>query len=146
MLYPQFGLRPPLDPYREMRRLQEELNRVFGATEAAPEGEFPPVNMWVGEHDVIVTARLPGVAPEDVDVSMHEDTLTIKGTRRPEAVEGGAVYRRRERTFGEFSRTIRLPFAGDPDHVEARLADGELEIKIMRPEAERPRRIPVRAA
>lgn len=131
------------DPFLEMRRMQQELNqRLAGLTTAAIE-EFPPVNLWVGENSVAVTAELPGIASEDVDLTVRENTLTIRGERKPEPDDEKFVWHRRERAHGSFSRTLQLPFRVDPDQVEARFADGVLEIELHRPEADRPKKIEI---
>lgn len=132
------------DPFLEMRRMQQELNqRLAGLTTAAIE-EFPPVNLWVGENSVAVTAELPGIASEDVDLTVRENTLTIRGERKPEPDDEKFVWHRRERAHGSFSRTLQLPFRVDPDQVEARFADGVLEIELHRPEADRPKKIAIK--
>ncbi len=132
------------DPFLEMRRMQQELNqRLAGLTTAAIE-EFPPVNLWVGENSVAVTAELPGIASEDIDLTVRENTLTIRGERKPEPDDEKFVWHRRERAHGSFSRTLQLPFRVDPDQVEARFADGVLEIELHRPEADRPKKIAIK--
>lgn len=132
------------DPFLEMRRMQQELNqRLAGLTTAAIE-EFPPVKLWVGENSVAVTAELPGIASEDVDLTVRENTLTIRGERKPEPDDEKFVWHRRERAHGSFSRTLQLPFRVDPEQVEARFADGVLEIELHRPEADRPKKIEIK--
>ena len=72
--------------------------------------------------------------------------LTLSGERRaPELPEGG-TWHRRERAFGRFTRAVRLPFRVDPDKVEARFTDGVLRVAVGRPDADKPRRIEIRAA
>jgi HSP20 family protein len=133
------------DPFAALRRLQDEVDRAFAAPARAA-GGFPAVNMWQGPESVALAAELPGVAPEDVDVSVKEDVVTISGERQAPADEEGAVWHRRERSFGRFSRAIRLPFRVDPDRIEARLQDGVLQIELHRPEADKPRRIQIKAS
>ena len=78
--------------------------------------------------------------------SVKEDVVTIAGERKPPEVAEDTVWQRRERAYGRFSRAIRLPYRVDPDRVEARFADGVLEIELHRPEADKPRRIQIKAA
>ena len=138
----QFGI----DPFAEMRRMQSEMNRlVSNYTRGAEQREFPPVNLWLGDHSVVVTAELPGVSPDKVTINLHEDVLTLQGDRQPDSADGGTVWHRRERAYGRFSRTIQLPFRADPDRVQARFNNGILEIELPRPETDRPRRIEIRA-
>lgn len=145
LLYPSSTLRR--DPFLAMRRLQDEFDRAFAPF--VPErgsAAFPAVNMWQGENSIAVTAELPGVEAEDMEISVKEDTLTLTGERKMPNVGEKAMWHLRERPFERFVRTIRLPFRVDADKVEARFADGVLQIEMQQPEEDRPRRIPVKAS
>ena len=129
------------EPHATLRRIQEEINRAFGDQRWVPSGEFPPINVWRGQDGVIVTAEVPGIKLESIDLTVHQNTLTIKGTREPEAREPEASFHRRERTFGPFARTVALPFNVDADQVKASAQNGILTIELPRPESDRPRKI-----
>ena len=140
------------DPFRELRRLQEEMGRLAGALVpagaggpalAAAAGGFPAVNVFAGRDGIAIVAELPGVEAGDLEVHAHQDTLTILGARRP-ASEDAAAYHRRERRSGAFTRTVQLPYRVDPGRVEARLEDGVLRLSLGRPEEDKPRRIEVK--
>lgn len=136
------------DPFAEMRQLQAEMNRLFedfatDVVEAPEAGAYPPVNVWVGETSVAVTAELPGLARDDIEITIREDTLTIKGERKQPANDDRVVWHRRERNFGPFSRTVALPFRVDPDQAEARFMNGLLEVEIQRPKADQPKKIQI---
>ena len=139
------------DPLRELRRLHDEMGRLAGAlapagaltTAAAGAGGFPAVNLYAGRDGIALVAELPGVEPGDLEVHAHQDTLTIRGARRP-AAEDGRAYHRRERRGGAFTRTVQLPYRVDPDRVEARLEDGVLRLSLQRPEQDKPRRIEIK--
>ena len=92
---------------------------------------------------VVVTAEVPGVNPEDIDISIEGETLTISGSRSEEALPEGAEYRRRERSYGEFTRSIELPFRIDAGSVEANFTNGVLNINLPRLPEEKPRKITV---
>jgi len=120
------------------------MNRLFfGYAPAAR--EFPPINIWLGDDSVVVTSELPGVTADDVNISLQEDVLTLAGARRPKQ-EQDTNWQRRERAYGTFSRAIQLPFQVDPDKVQARFNNGSLEIEMERLEADRPKKIQIRAA
>ena len=146
----RFGFDPfrefGLDPFREMRRIQNEMNRIFEGAERPAAQEWPPVNLWIGDDSIVFTAELPGIRPEDLDLTVRDDLLTLQGRREPPAEGEKVTWHRRERGWGTFTRTVRLPFRVDPEQVKARFMNGILEIELHRPEAERPRRIQVQAS
>jgi len=140
--FPRLGF----DPFVELRRMQSEMNRLFSGFSTTATRDFPPINIWLGENGVVVTAELPGVTGEDVNLSLQEDVLTLSGKREPKSQEQNVSWQRRERAYGSFSRAVQLPFRVDPDKVQARFNDGVLEIELQRLEADRPKKIEIRAA
>jgi len=94
----------------------------------------------------VITAEVPGVSADEIDISVVGETLTLSGERKPEDLEGGVRYHRRERGGGRFSRSIELPFRVDADKVEAAYDKGILRVTLPRAEADKPRKITVRAA
>jgi HSP20 family protein len=130
------------DPFSEVRRLQDEVNRLFSSYQFAPSAAYPPVNAYANEDGIALTAQLPGVTQDDLEISVFRDTLTLRGRRQPEAPDRQA-YHRRERGQGEFVRNISLPFSVDPERVEATIQDGVLRISLHRPEEDKPKRIRV---
>ena len=143
MLLSDFG-RIGFDPFLEMRRMQQEMNQRLAGLTAGTAQEFPLINLWVGEDSVAVSAELPGIAPDEVDLTVRENTLTLKGERDPRMEDEKSVWHRRERVYGSFSRTMQLPFRVDPQKVEARFANGLLEVELHRPEADRPMKIQIK--
>lgn len=136
-------------PWREMDRLRREMNRIFanwpqrrgwGVTPS-----YPAVNIWTKEDSAIVTAELPGVDPEDMDISVEGDSLTLRCTRQPEAVEEGTTYHRRERRCSSSARTLRLPFQVETNKVEAAFKNGVLSITLPRAEVDKPKTIVVKS-
>ena len=140
--FPRLGF----DPFVELRRMQSEMNRLFSGFSTTATRDFPPINIWLGENSVVVTAELPGVTGEDVNLSLQEDVLTLSGKREPKAQEQNVSWQRRERAYGSFSRAVQLPFRVDPDKVQAHFNNGVLEIELQRLEADRPKKIEIRAA
>ena len=132
------------DPFVELRRMQNEMSRVFSGLAPATR-DFPPINIWLGENSVVVTSELAGVARDDVTINLQEDVLTLEGARRP-TQQQDANWQRRERAYGTFSRVVQLPFPVDPEKVQARYNNGILEIELERLEADRPKKIEIRAA
>ncbi len=133
---------------REMERLRREMNRLVSEWPtrvtwgSAP--SYPAINVWTNEDSAVVSAELPGIEPGEIDISVEDDALTVRGERRPDEEEG-ATYHRRERRYGSFVRTFRLPFRVAADQVEATFKNGVLNIVLPRAEEERPKKISVRA-
>lgn len=133
------------DAVSALRRMQEEMNRTLG-TAGAVATEYPPVNVWRGEEGIIVTAEVPGVSLDDIEVVVHQNTLTIKGRRQAAAGASESGYHRRERAIGPFSRTMALPFSVDAGRVSAAADAGVLTVTLPRPEADKPKRIHIATA
>jgi HSP20 family protein len=140
--FPRLGF----DPFVELRRMQTEMSRLFSGYGATTARDFPPINIWRGENSVVVTAELPGVTRDDVTISLQEDVLTLEGKREPRVLEDNVNWQRRERTYGTFSRAVQLPFRIDANKVQAQFNNGILEIELQRLEADRPKKIEIRAA
>ena len=132
--------------WNDMRRLQREMDSLVSSAFRSRSTDFPAVNLWTCQESAIVTAELPGVDLNDVDISVVGDTLSIRGTRRPLQLGEGETYHRRERGVGEFARVMQLPFRVEPDEVSATLKNGNLSISLPRAHADRPRKIQVRNA
>ncbi len=129
----------------EMHRIQQQINRLLslGSTSAVAH-EFPAINVWTSEEGAIVRTEIPGINPDDVDISLVNDTLTIRGERCSESKLDDEICHRHERGFGQFARSVKLPFAVEPDAVKADFKDGILQIDLPRATAEKPRKISVR--
>ncbi len=135
------------EPLRQLRRMQDEMDRLFGEVVGRGQAaEYPPLNLWTSEHGMVVTAEVPGCSPEAIEITVHQNTLTLRGQRDVEVEGEGVTYHRRERTHGAFGRTVALPFRVDPDAVKADFRDGVLTIALPRPEADKPRRIQISQA
>jgi HSP20 family protein len=137
-----------------MRSLQEEMNRLFdGASGEASESGFPAVNVWSNGDGAVVVAELPGVSPDQVELSVVASTLEIKGERRINPPESSLLKAtkdvsekclRRERGSGAFSRSIELPFAIQTEAVSAEYKNGLLTVTLPRSEADKPKKITIR--
>jgi HSP20 family protein len=125
------------------------MNRLFedyypGRTRTAT--GYPALNVWTNQDGLTVTAEVPGVPPEDIDINVVGDTLTLSGTRKPDELQEGARYHRQERGYGGFTRSIQLPFPVDVAKVEATFKNGVLSVALPRAEADKPRKIAVKTA
>src|SRR3954467_2204179 len=132
------------NPWRDMRRLQDEVNRLFQSA-SAPSSSFPAINVYAHQDGIVITAELPGVKQDQLEITVHRDTVTLRSERHDKPEDAGA-YHRRERGRGSFGRTFGLPFQVDPDKVDAQLRDGVLTLALHRPEHDKPKRIRVSGA
>lgn len=132
-------------PFSELARLQREFDRVFGGGDSFTGSEFPPVNIWSDDDEIVMTAELPGVNPDDLDISVQNNTVTIRGERKTEKLADESQYIRRERGAGTFTRSFRLPMRVDESKVKAEYRRGILELTLPRAEEDKPKRISVKA-
>ena len=150
MLRDPFGRYGYRSPRYEMERLRQEMdqlfNRAFGEARLQTPASYPAMNVWTNDGGVVVTAELPGVDPDDIEISVVGDTLTLSGSRRPDELKEGERYHRRERSAGNFTRTFQLPFRIEDDQVEAVFEKGVLHISLPRAEADKPKKITVKMA
>ncbi|MBN1671771.1 MAG: Hsp20/alpha crystallin family protein [Kiritimatiellae bacterium] len=143
--------RHPWSIFDELESLQHSMNRAFsdlglrGPAES-PRLAYPALNIWGSEEGVIIDAELPGVEAKDVDISVMNDELTLRGKVNVTEPEKGVTCHRQERESGTFSRTIRLPFRANTDAVSAKYENGILRIRVPRPEEEKPKQIAIEAA
>jgi HSP20 family protein len=134
------------EPFRDLSR---EVGRLFETLEPWPTWRiprpFPAINLYDADDCYVLTAELPGMTPEGIDLSLTGETLTLRGERqRPEGIADES-YRRQERPFGRWSRTVPLPGRVDGARVTADVAHGILTVILPKAEAVKPRQITVTA-
>lgn len=136
------------DPARELDSLQTELDRVFGGflRPGTTTGWIPPVDVLEHPDRIVLRADLPGLAPDDLAIEFENGMLRLSGERRSNQRSEGAQFVRSERSWGRFERSFRLPREINPEAIEATFEDGVLELMIPKPEAVKPRRIPIATA
>ncbi len=142
------------DPFREFAQLQERINRVFtDASGRSDEGLMtsgswvPPVDIFQnGTHEVVIKAELPDMKREDIDITVDNGTLTIRGEKRLSSDVKEEQFHRIERQYGTFSRTFSLPPTVDATKVAADYRDGVLTVKLPVREDAKPRQIKVEVA
>jgi HSP20 family protein len=131
-----------------MDQLQREMNRLFDASSKGRvynSPSYPAINIWTNEDGQVISAEMPGVRPDDIDIDVTGDALSISGERKPDEVAREAHYHRRERSYGLFSRTVQLPFMVDTNKVEASFKNGVLTINLPRAEADKPKKIAIKS-
>lgn len=142
------------EPFNAMRQLHDEMNRAFGGALYAPrndDGSSAATSGWTPAVDIreeaerfVIAADIPGVEPKDIEITMENGVLTIKGERRHESTsDGDNGYRRVERVYGTFYRRFTLPDTADAENVSANGKHGVLEVVIPKKAAVQPKRIQV---
>jgi HSP20 family protein len=131
-----------------MDQLQREMNRLFDTSNkervfTAP--SYPAINIWTNENEQIISAEMPGINPDNIDIDVTGDALSISGERKPDEAVKDARYHRRERSYGSFSRTIQLPFMVDTKKAEANFKNGILMISLPRAEVDKPKKITIKS-
>lgn len=133
-------------PWTEMNRLQGELNRMFGGRrEAARRTQSPAVNVWEGDGRLVLTAELPGIEPDDIDVTVTRESVSLRGGSADVELNEGEAWHRRERGSEAFDRTIELPFEVDPDKTEASYEKGLLTLEMHQPEEHKPKKVSIKS-
>lgn len=138
------------DPWREFDALRREMDALFhrvgggkpGASRAR--GVFPPVNLYETAEAYVLTAELPGVEPDDIQVSLEGSVVTLRGERKIDySAEQDANLHRVERQAGDFRRAFELPAAIEADKVEAVHRNGVLMLRLPKSPEHQPRQISV---
>lgn len=142
----------PRDPFEAMMPLREAINRMFEESFVWPRfelftGRFFPIDISETEdkQQYVIEASLPGIKPEEMQITAEGDTLTIRVARKvEEEKKEKGTYVRRERYEGEMTRTVSLPTAIDADKVQATYEHGVLTLRVPKAEGVKPKQIPVK--
>lgn len=145
----RFGDRPYYrNPWAEFEKMRREMDLLTsGMSGGRPAREqanvYPALLISEDARTIYVEAEVAGVRPEDIDISVEGETLTIKGERKPLTPEDKVSYHRREVEYGLFNRAVTLPTRINVDKISARSADGILYITLPKAEEVKPKRISV---
>lgn len=131
------------DPFSELSRLQDDMARAF-RREAPARTYQPAVDIYEEQDAIVVAAELPGVKPEDVNVTVDNGMLTIEGERKFREPKG--ELHRTEALYGKFTRTFALPKTVSADAIEANLDAGVLTVRLPKRAEVKPRKVEVKAA
>ncbi len=139
-------------PMGNLASFQDEMNRMFnqffrgGTGEEAGWGQYtwaPPVDIYETDEALILRVDLPGVPKDAVNIEIHQNTLMLRGERKPAAEVPADRYHRTERPYGTFQRAFVLPTLVDQEHVQATYHDGVLELRLPKSEAAKPKRVAI---
>ena len=126
-------------------RLRQEMDSLFNHYMGFSGfgGDFPPVNIYSGEDELILTADIPGIDVNSLDITCEGKTITLKGERMPVKLGDEEKYIKQERSFGSFVRSFTLPYDIEQTAVHAQYKNGVLLIKLPLSEAAKPKKIEV---
>jgi HSP20 family protein len=140
----------PLGEFQGLRRAMDRLFEDFAPTRSLRSGEGAdltfPVDISESDNAITVKAVLPGIKPEDVEITVSEGVLTVRGQTRQEVNDEKENYYRREIRFGSFARAIPLPTRVNQEHADAEFNDGILTIQLPKAEEVRPKSIRIKGA
>jgi len=138
------------DPFRELSRVQEQVNRFLEDSYLRRPGESSSLTAWAPEVDIhetpealVLEADLPGVDEKDLDIRIENNTLTIRGERKFEKKVSEENYLRVERTYGSFTRSFSLPHTVNTEQIQANYEKGVLTVRLPKREEAKPKQIKV---
>jgi HSP20 family protein len=137
------------EPFRELAALQNEMGRWMGQFTGAGPGNgqsstwMPPVDVWETEDQLVLSFDLPGIPEDKIAVELEDSVLTVSGERERTTERSSERFYRFERRYGTFSRSVTLPQGVREDAIEAAYTDGVLEIRVPKPEEQKPKRIEI---
>jgi HSP20 family protein len=136
------------DPFQDMLSLREAMNQLMEESFVRPNGArgqgfVPALDLSETKDGYLVEAAVPGLKPEDLEITLENNVLTIKGETRKESEDKQRNYHRVERRFGSFQRSITLPNTVKADAIKAELEQGVLKLEIPKAEEVKPRKIAV---
>lgn len=133
-----------MDPFRDLRTVEDEFDRLMGRA-FSRDTWMPALDVRESEDRFEVKVDLPGLDPENVNVTFEDGMLTIQGKRQFESEDRGDTWHRIERGFGTFARSIRLPQTTDTEKIEASFDKGVLTVTVPKSEQAKPKTIRVQA-
>jgi HSP20 family protein len=144
----------PWRPFRDLERMRREMDRVWDSffrekpvVEAGEVGEwFPSLDITETKNDIVVKAEIPGMDPKDIDISLTNDILTIKGEKKQEKEEKEENYHLIERSYGKFIRLVRLPGEVKSDKISASYKNGVLNITLPKSEEAKKKEVKIKVA
>lgn len=140
------------DPFRDLRSLQDEVNRLFSTNLSRTFGDegiargawMPNVDIYENKEQIVLEAELPGMNREDFDLSIENNIITLRGERRFEKKDDGDNYHRVERAYGTFTRSFTLPQTVSAEGATAEYKNGVLRVTLPKREEVKARRIEIK--
>jgi HSP20 family protein len=132
------------DPFQDLLSMQDEMNKMFNRAFGQQRTWAPALDISERKDAYVVTVEVPGVKPEEIDITLEDGLLTIQGERRVTQESSEQQYHRVERRYGSFRRSITLPTQVQANAIEASFDNGVLEVIVPKAEEAKPKKITVR--
>lgn len=145
---------PFANPFANLHGLRRQMDEVFNRSLSSffDDGTetmsswAPAMDVLERENEIVLRAELPGLSEQDVEITVENNTLSLRGEKRFEEEENEGAYRRVERRYGSFYRSFSLPSTVDRDRIDASFKNGVLEVVLPKVEQAKPRKIAVKAS
>ena len=138
------------EPFRELASVQGEMSRLMNGLFEGPgrvtQNWVPALDVWETEDELVYAFDLPGIPEDKISIEVSDDTLTVSAERERVAEESTDRVFRFERRYGSFSRAVGLPAGVDESKIAASYKDGVLELRVPKPQEQKPRRIQLGSA
>jgi HSP20 family protein len=141
------------DPFRELSQMRSAMDRMFddafsdwGGDWSQPLSGVLPLDVVEKDNEFLVSASIPGINPDDLEITYTGNTLTIKGESKGEEEKEEGHYHLRERRYGSFARSITLPASVKADRIDASYEAGVLKLRLPKAEEAKPKRIPIKTS
>ena len=136
------------DPFREVAALQNRVNSLFrdfndGESSLTTTNFIPAVDIYEDEKRIVLKLEVPGIPEKDLDVTVENNTLVVKGERKFEKEEKEENFHRIERRYGSFSRAFTLPTTVEPENIDAKYENGVLKLELKKKPEAQPKQIKV---
>jgi HSP20 family protein len=135
------------EPFSELASFQSELSRFMNGLFEGPgrvtQSWVPALDVWETEAEVVYAFDLPGIPEDKISIEVKDETLTVSAERERTEEVSDDRFRRFERRYGAFARAVGLPQGVDPDRIAARFEHGVLEVRVPKPDEQKPRTIEI---
>jgi HSP20 family protein len=139
------------DPYRDLVTLREKMNRLFedtatgqsGSRELASSSWTPAVDIYETEHEIVLSAEVPGIDEKDIEIKLEDNTLTLRGERKFEQETQEENFHRIERAYGSFFRSFSLPHYIDQEQIKAEHEHGVLKVVLPKKSEKKARKVTI---
>ncbi len=133
----------PTNFWQNLDDMTNDMNLLFEDYGSPTFQTFPPLNLWSNNTEAVLKAEIPGLRKDDISITLQNEVLIIEGNRKLETLKENEDYHRQERGYGNFKRTVSLPFSVDNNKIYAKVNNGVLTVTLPRREEDKPKKIQI---